>query len=122
MQPPTFEEWFKLVKSLPNNKAAAWKSTNIYPIPKPKEWECQPNNTHPITLLDTTRKALVHLLNNCIAKIFLNNRILKGNQFAGLPGTSTFEPIHIINEIIQDAREMKNEIWILFQDLSKAYV
>ncbi|CAJ0849351.1 9300_t:CDS:2, partial [Entrophospora sp. SA101] len=98
-----------------------WKSTNIYPIPKPKEWECQLNNTHPITLLDTTRKASVHLLNNCIAKIFLNNRILKGNQFAGLPGTSTFEPIHIINEIIQDAREMKNEIWILFQDLSKAY-
>src|SRR5207249_1347705 len=40
---------------------------------------------------------------------------------AGLPGTSTFEPLRIINEIIEDAKEKHNEIWLLFQDMSKAY-
>src|SRR5205814_9374283 len=39
----------------------------------------------------------------------------------GLPQSSTFEPIRIVNEILQDAREKNNEIWVLFQDLSKAY-
>ncbi|RIA80174.1 hypothetical protein C1645_882316 [Glomus cerebriforme] len=42
-------------------------------------------------------------------------------QFAWLPGKSTFEPIQIINEIIEDARENNKEIWILFQDLAKTY-
>src|SRR2546423_10435348 len=51
----------------------------------------------------------------------VQHNILKGNQFAGVPGSSTFEPIRIINEIIEDAREKDKEIWILFQDLSKAY-
>lgn len=98
-----------------------WKLANLYPIPKPQDWECQLNNTRPIVLLETLRKALVRLLNNRLSQIFVKNSILKGNQFAGLPGSSTFEPIRIINEIIQDAKESKNEIWILFQDLSKAY-
>nr|CAG8624578.1 11456_t:CDS:2 [Entrophospora candida] len=99
----------------------AWREADIYPIPKLKEWECNLNNTQPITLLDTTHKAMVRLLNNCLAKIMVKHQILKGNQFAGLPSTSTFEPIRIINEIIEDAHEKNKEIWILFQDLSKAY-
>src|SRR5213080_632605 len=99
----------------------AWRKASIYPIPKPRPWECQLNNTRPITLLDTTRKAMVRLLNNRLAKIFVQESILNNTQFAGLPGSSTFEPLRIINEIIQDAKESKNELWILFQDLSKAY-
>ena len=34
---------------------------------------------------------------------------------------STFEPIRIIYEIVQDAKEKNKELWVLFQDLSKAY-
>src|SRR5215213_437953 len=98
-----------------------WKRANIYPIPKPKEWNSQLTNTRPITLLETTRKAMIRLLNNRLAKIFVNHQILKGNQFAGLPGTSTFEPIRILNALMDDAKEQKQEIWVLFQDLSKAY-
>ena len=47
--------------------------------------------------------------------------MLRGNQFAGLPNMSTFEPLRIINEIIQDADENQKELWVLSQDLSKAY-
>ena len=104
-----------------NDIPDAWREARIYPIPKPKEWECNLTNTRPITLLETIRKALVRLLNNRLATLMVQHNILKGNQFAGVPGSSTFEPIRIINEIIEDAREKDKEIWILFQDLSKAY-
>ena len=98
-----------------------WKFANIYPIPKPKDWDGDLNNTRPITLLETIRKILVKILNNRFAKIFVKNKVLKGNQFAGLPGQSTFEPIRILNEIIDDANEKDDNLIILFQDLSKAY-
>ena len=49
------------------------------------------------------------------------HHVLRGNQFTGLPGKSTFEPIRIIHEIVQDAKEKNKELWVLFQDLSKAY-
>ncbi|GBB90835.1 hypothetical protein RclHR1_17930003 [Rhizophagus clarus] len=47
--------------------------------------------------------------------------MLKGNQFAALPGNFTFEPIRMINEIIQDVKENNKELWLLSQDLGKAY-
>ena len=47
-----------------NDIPQQWKKANIYPIPKSKPWECDLNNTRPITLLETTRKAMIRLLNN----------------------------------------------------------
>src|SRR5438045_9592426 len=64
---------------------------------------------------------MIRLLNNRLASIMVQHKVLKSNQFASLPQFSTFEPIRIVNEILQDAREKNNEIWVLFQDLSKAY-
>ena len=104
-----------------NDIPDAWREANIYPIPKPTPWGCQLTNTRPITLLDTTRKAMIRLLNNRLSKIMSKHHVLRGNQFAGLPGKSTFEPIRIIHEIVQDAKEKNKELWVLFQDLSKAY-
>src|SRR4051812_49239915 len=49
------------------------------------------------------------------------NNILKGNNFAGFPCRSTFEPIHIFDNIKYDASCHRNNLWILFQDMSKAY-
>ncbi|GES91428.1 hypothetical protein RCL_jg19418.t1 [Rhizophagus clarus] len=42
-------------------------------------------------------------------------------QFAALPSNSTFASIRIINEILQDTKENDNELWLLSQDLRKAY-
>ena len=100
---------------------SAWREANIYPIPKPKDWNSDLSNTRPITLLETVRKAMVRIINDRLTKLMVKHTILKGNQFAALPGSSTFEPIRIINEIIEDAKEQKKEIWLFFQDLSKAY-
>ncbi|PKB92617.1 hypothetical protein RhiirA5_444039, partial [Rhizophagus irregularis] len=66
-------------------------------------------------------KALVSILNRRCSKIFKGNNVLRGNQFAGLEGNSTFEPIRIIKEIIQNAIENKKELWILALDMAKAY-
>jgi endonuclease/exonuclease/phosphatase family metal-dependent hydrolase len=157
MDPPSLNEWYNIIKNLPNDKAAgpsgitnemfkhlgekssliifniicaciklndipsAWREANIYPIPKPKDWNSELSNTRPITLLETIRKAMVRIINDRLMKIMVEHKILKGNQFAALPGSSTFEPIRIINETIEDAKEQKKEIWLLFQDLSKAY-
>ncbi|GBC46185.2 reverse transcriptase [Rhizophagus irregularis DAOM 181602=DAOM 197198] len=60
-------------------------------------------------------------MNARLSTILQKNKILKGLQFAGLPFSSTFEPLRIINEIIQDANENNKELWILSLDMSKAY-
>jgi len=38
-----------------------------------------------------------------------------------LPGSNTTAPIRIVQQLIEDAKSHQKEIWILFQDLSKAY-
>ncbi|GBB86825.1 hypothetical protein RclHR1_13270007 [Rhizophagus clarus] len=104
-----------------NDIPAEWKKATIYPIPKPKPFFANLTNTRPITLLETPQKAFISLLNRRLSRILKNNNVLKRNQFAALPGNSTFEPIRMINEIIQDAKENNKELWLLSQDLGKAY-
>lgn len=54
-----------------------WLRAHIYPIPKPKPWRYDLNNTRPITLLETVRKFFVKILTNRLSKIFTANNILK---------------------------------------------
>ena len=62
------------------------------------------------------------ILNNRLAKIFTNNiHVLGNNNFAGLPGKSIFEPLHIVNNVMEEAKETGKELWLLLQDMSKAY-
>jgi hypothetical protein len=98
-----------------------WNHAFVYPIPKPKPWEYDLNNTRPITLLECPRKALNKLLNCRLSKIIVEHNILKGLNFAGLPFKSTFEPLHIIDNIKYDANHNKQDLWIMLQDMSKAY-
>ncbi|GBC08839.1 hypothetical protein RclHR1_08410012 [Rhizophagus clarus] len=98
-----------------------WKKATIYPISKLKPFFANLTNTRLITLLETPWKAFISLLNRRLSRILKNNNVLKGNQFAALPGNSTFEPICMINEILQDAKENNKELWLLSQNLGKAY-
>src|SRR3954466_1993469 len=85
------------------------------------DWEYDITKTRPITLLETARKGLVKIITNRLSRILANNNILRGGNFAGLPGGSTEPPIKIVNMLLEDAIENNKEIWILLQDLSKAY-
>jgi hypothetical protein len=94
-----------------------WKKANIYPIPKPKPWEYDLNNTRPITLLETLRKMFMKIITNRLS----DANILQGYQFAGLPKKLTFEPLRIINKLINYANEENKELWFFLLDMSKAY-
>ena len=78
-------------------------------------------NTRPIILMETTLKCLTKIITNRLSKICKENQILRGPNFAGLPGESTREPIQLINNICEEAREQNKELWILFQDTAKAF-
>ncbi|CAB4443464.1 unnamed protein product [Rhizophagus irregularis] len=98
-----------------------WRHATIFPIPKPHEWKCQLKNTHPITLLEVIRKALVKLFYNRLAPLLASHNILQGGNFAGLPDGSCRDPIITLESIIHDSVVTKNPLWILSQDISKAF-
>ena len=73
------------------------------------------------TLLDAGRKIFTKIITDRLAKIITAHPILSELNWAALPGNSTQDPIHILNNIIEDAKEKKQQAWILSQDMSKAF-
>src|SRR3990170_3349861 len=98
-----------------------WKQGNVYPIPKPHEWQCDLSNTRPIVLLETARKITTKILTQRLSRIIEKYDILKGPNYAALPHESTFEPIRLLDNIINDAKQNNFSCWLLFQDMAKAY-
>ena len=83
----------------------------VYPIPKPGDWKLNLMKIRPITLLEIPRKVLMKILTNRLSlKLTENYDILKDHNYAGLPGKSTQELIHILNAIIKDARSLNKEL------------
>ena len=75
----------------------------------------------PIILLETFHKTVVRVLTYRLNKVLVKYNILQGPNYAGLSGDSTAIPIHILNNIIEDAKQNNKELWILFQDMRKAF-
>ena len=91
------------------------------PIPKETDWQYNLNNVRPIALLETLRKCMTKILTNRLTQVFGEKKILKGPNLAGLPGSSTEELVHIINAIMEDAKDNNKELWLVFQDMKKAF-
>src|SRR3989440_1738393 len=104
-----------------NDIPSHWKDATIYPIPKPYNWNCYLSNTRPITLLDTARKLITKIMNKRLSSILAANSVLKGNNYAGLPGSNCASPIAILESIIQDAKSHNKPLFIFLQDISKAF-
>src|SRR5206468_7716719 len=86
---------------LPNE----WKQATVYPIPKPYDWDSKLINTRPITLLETARKLTMKLFTTRLSSLLHENSVLKGSNFAGLPGGSCQTPIRILDALINDASQ-----------------
>jgi Reverse transcriptase (RNA-dependent DNA polymerase). len=98
-----------------------WKHAHVYPIPKPHHWDSKLANTRPITLLETARKITTKLLTNRLASVLSSHSVLQGQNYAGLPGGSCQTPIRILESLIADAKKYNKPLFILSQDLSKAF-
>jgi len=95
-------------------------STNLYD-PEGEDWGFELNRVRPIALLEVFRKCVTRIITKRLSAIIKDKNILQGPNFAGLPENSTEEPIHILNSFLEEAHEKKKEMWLLFQDMKKAF-
>jgi ribonuclease HI len=98
-----------------------WKEGRIYPISKKPIFNGDLNNTRPISLIEHIKKLYTKILTNRLNTCLTKNPILSPYNYIALPGNSTSTPIHILNNLIEDSIHNKQEIWLLSQDMSKAY-
>ena len=98
-----------------------WKEGYIFPISKKPIFDGNLANTRPISLVEHIKKLYTKLLNNRLSSIFSTHNILSPFNYVALPGNSTSTPIHILNNIIEDASCNSKQLWLLSQDMSKAY-
>ena len=78
-------------------------------------------NIRLIILLEAFRKTVVRVINKRLSQILVKHNVLEGPNYAGLLGNSISSPIHIMNNLLEDVRQKNKEIWILFQDMKKAF-
>ena len=62
-----------------------WQYNLIYFIPKKSNWDNNLNLTHPIMLLETSKKIFTKIINNRLSKIFTEHSILSPLNWAELP-------------------------------------
>ncbi|KAG9306333.1 hypothetical protein G9A89_018216 [Geosiphon pyriformis] len=95
----------------------AWVSM----IPKPYDWDGVLMNTRSIALIETARKILSKILSDCILMACSKFNVLQGDNFLVLKGTSTQSPVFAVGSVIEDAIEKDRELWLVLQDMRKAY-
>ncbi|KAG9305603.1 hypothetical protein G9A89_001664 [Geosiphon pyriformis] len=127
-------EFFQVVKCLPNGKAAGfgllnilnvclvlsavsvhWRCAWVFMILKPYNWERTLTNTKPIVLVKTSQKILSKILFNRIS-------VACSDNFLVLKDTSTQTPIFAIGLIVKDALEKNRELWLTYDSVEWFYL
>ncbi|GET58175.1 RNA-directed DNA polymerase from mobile element jockey-like [Rhizophagus irregularis DAOM 181602=DAOM 197198] len=128
LAPISLQEWSDIISSMPNNKASG-PSKISYEMIKHLSGEVLDFS---LLLANTClsrgdipadwRKAMVVI--NRLSNILADNNVLQGGNFAGLPGGSTDVPIKMLDTIIHQQKHDSTddqELWIVSQDISKAF-
>ncbi|GES94624.1 ribonuclease HI, putative [Rhizophagus clarus] len=107
----TLTFWHKILKDI--NKTSAPGTSD--------KFEYNMFNIRPIALLEVVRKIFTKFINTQFTDILQDHNILCNTNYCGLKGKSTASSIRLINNIIEDAKENSKELWIVFQNISKAF-
>ena len=67
------------------------------------------------------RKLVTKIISNRLSNICFTHNILRGLNYADLKNESIDVPIHLLNSIIENTRDNNNELWIIFQNMAKAF-
>ncbi|KAG9290411.1 hypothetical protein G9A89_007142 [Geosiphon pyriformis] len=118
-----------VVMGLPDGKAAGlsgianefWKHAWISMIPKPYNWDGILMNTQPIALIETAKKILSKILSDQILATYSKFGVLRGDNFSVLKSTSTQSSVFAIGLVIEDALEKNWKLWLVLQNMHKAY-
>ncbi|KAG9288539.1 hypothetical protein G9A89_006035 [Geosiphon pyriformis] len=98
-----------------------WKEAWVLIILKPYKWESVLTNTCPIALIEMVCKILSKILLDRISSACSTFDILHGDNFSVLKGTSMQSSIFAIGSVIKDALEKNQELWLVLQNIYKAY-
>ncbi|KAG9296989.1 hypothetical protein G9A89_008575 [Geosiphon pyriformis] len=109
------ESWIQKHQLVPDKEA--W----VLMILKPYKWEDVLINTCPIALIETAYKIFSKILSDGISLAYSTFDVLYGNNFLVLKGTTTQSPIFAIDSVIEDTLKKDRELWLVLQDMRKAY-
>jgi hypothetical protein len=98
-----------------------WKTSNIFLIPKKSSWDFTLNQVRPISIIEPMKKCFTKLFTQRLDNIINTNNLLSNLNFAATKNSSTHIPIQILNNTIEHYKHFNKEVWIMFQDMSKAF-
>ncbi|GBC03989.1 hypothetical protein RclHR1_05440007 [Rhizophagus clarus] len=127
----TLTFWHKILKDINKTSAPGTSGITYHPYrlanfdnfsnPQTDKFEYNMFNIRPIALLEVVRKIFTKFINTQFTDILQDHNILCNTNYCGLKGKSTASSIRLINNIIEDAKENSKELWIVFQNISKAF-